>query len=128
MKTKIIFKEMLLGVVIMLLWSFNYLTSSKAPHHGKVKNNGFYNIEVKNDYPYLFAYLLDKNLNPIVDKEIYCHTMFYFPNNTKMNVAMKRHKEDGFETELSTNSFSSFRIRFYVHGKMVSQQFENDLK
>lgn len=114
----------------ILLWLLPalFLVSLKpatGPHNGIVKPAGGYNIEMKNTYDYFFAYLLDKNQEPISNKGIQCEVRFILADTTSTILSLKPFEEDGFSAATQSIKFSSCRIYFKVKGKLISAQFEN---
>jgi hypothetical protein len=126
MKTKILITIFLLFSISIFLFSLNFFQSSIGPHGGIVKEADEYNIEMKNIYPNIYTFLLNKKNKPIVNKKISCEISFVLPNNTVINSQLKPFNEDGFVMESGGLNFSSCRIFFNVLGKTVSADFESE--
>jgi hypothetical protein len=124
MRTKIII-ILLIIIALILLVSLNVFQSPFGPHGGMVKDAGEYQIEMKNPYGKLYAFLLDKAYTPIKNKRISCSARYYFPDNTTTDVDLKPFGEDGFVTE-TTIKFNLCKITFNLQGKSVSAKFENE--
>lgn len=124
-RTKIIFLIILLLVALTLI-GVHFSGSSLGPHGGIVKKAGNYNIELKTAYPYLYTFLLDKNIKPINNKGITCEARFVFSDNTDLNVSLISFMNDGFSTKLVTQDYSFVQILFNVKGEAVSSKFENE--
>ena len=125
MKRLLIFRTLMFLLIASLL-SFDSFTTSKPPHNGTVMKAGDYIIEIKNDYPIFYVYLLDHNLKPISNTGLSCQSRFYFPNQSSMNLRLNAFNEDGFSTPLTTVKYNLCRIRIGVYGKIVSAMFENE--
>lgn len=126
MKTKIIIISLILLLLSIILIALNYSQTVIGPHDGIVKPAGEYNIELNSTYPAFFAYLLDKKNKPISNSRIICEAEFLFPDSTKISAPLKPMGEDGFALDSDVHKFYSCKISFYVFGKMVSAQFENE--
>lgn len=126
MRAKTIIIIVFLILLALFLISINFFQSPFGPHGGRVKTAGEYNIEMKNVYPNIYTFLLDKDYKPIKNKEILCEIHFILPDNTKINSQLKPFEEDGFIMELGELNFSTCRVFFNVHGKSVSAGFENE--
>lgn len=126
MKTKFIIISILLILLALVLISQNFFQSSVGPHGGIVKPAGEYNIEMKNIYPNIYTFLLNKNNKPIINKKLSCEISFLLPNKTIINSQLKPFGKDGFMMELGGLNYSSCRIFFNVSGKSVSAEFESE--
>ena len=116
-------KRILIGILpVLLLIS---LKPATGPHDGIVKPAGEYNIEMRNTYDYFFAYLLDKNQNPLPNKGIKCEVKFIHADTTSTVIPLKSFGDDGFSAATHSLKFNSSRIYFNVRGKLISAQFEN---
>jgi hypothetical protein len=125
-KTKIIFIVLIIIAAGILLVSLGvFQTTTFGPHGGIVKPAGSYQIEMKNPYGNLYAYLLDVESKPIRNKRITCSVRYYFPDNTTTDVDLKPYGEDGFTTE-TTIKFYLCKVTFNLQGKSVSAKFENE--
>lgn len=114
----------------ILIWTLSTLLlvslkPATGPHNGIVKPAGEYNIEMKNTYDYFFAYLLDKNQEPIPNKGMQCEVKFIHPDTTSTTIPLKPFEEDGFSSAIHSIKFSSCRVYFRVKGKLISAQFDN---
>ena len=125
MKTKIIIVVVIVLVAGGLLVSLNLFQSPNGPHGGVVKPAGNYQIEMKNPYGNLYAYLLDVESKPIRNRRVTCNVRYYFPDNTTTDVDLKPFGDDGFTAE-TTIKFYSCKITFNLQGKSVSAKFENE--
>lgn len=121
-KAKIIFLAFLYCITIALVsWSKSTPT---GPHGGTLKKSGNYFIEVKNPNNFFYAYLLDKKLNTINNKNISGEVNFFMSDSTSFNVSLKAAVDDGFTCESLPGS-NSCKVTFTVLGKAVSARFEN---
>jgi hypothetical protein len=125
MKTKITFLVILFSIAVAFV-SFNKFQSVVSPHGGRVKPAGEYNIEMKNVYPNLYTFLLDKNNKPISNKGIVCKAKFIFLDSTTLDIPLRPFEKDGFSGELNTLSFYSCRIYYDISGKSISANFETE--
>lgn len=126
MKAKFIIITILLILLALLLVSKNFFQSPVGPHGGIVKPAGEYNIEMKNIYPNIYTFLLNKKNKPILNKKISCEISFLLPNNTIINTQLRPFAKDGFMMELGGLNYSSCRIFFNVSGKSISTEFESE--
>lgn len=126
MRAKTIIIIVFLILLALFLISQNLLQPTSGPHGGKVKPAGEYHIEMKNVYPNIYTFLLDKKNKPIKNKGILCEINFILPNHTVINSQLKPFREDGFTMELGELNFSSCRVFFNVYGKSISAGFENE--
>ena len=110
----------------MVLIAFNLTDNPVGPHGGTVKTAGIYNIEMKNSYPNLYAFLLDSRLRPMSNKGISYEVRFNFADSSTSIIPLKPFWEDGFSMKLGSLRYNTCRINFNVSGKIVSAQFEND--
>jgi len=124
-KTKIIIVILIIIAAITLLISLKMFQSPYGPHGGVVKPAGNYQIEMKNPFGNLYAYLLDVESKPMRNKRISCKVRYYFPDNTTTEIDLKPFGDDGFMAETTTR-FYSCRITFNLQGKSVSAKFENE--
>lgn len=109
-----------------LLIALPLYQSNTGPHNGVVKKAGEYHIEMKNTYPNLYVFLLDKQLKAISNEGISCEAIFSFPDNTSTKLVLLPYKKDGFYIESGKNRFSFCRIHFNLNGTTVSAEFENE--
>lgn len=123
-RTKI-FLIILLVLLALTLIAWHLSQPILGPHGGTIKQTGNYYIQVKTSYPYLYAFLLDKEIKPISNKGISCEARFIFADHTDMKVALTTFEEDGFSTRLTTQEFISSQIYFNGNGISVTAQFEN---
>ena len=118
-----------IGIILLtalILVAFNLTDNPVGPHGGTVKTAGIYNIEMKNSYPNLYAFLLDSRLRPISNKGITCEGKFNFADSSSSIIPFKPFWEDGFSMKLGSLRFNTCRINFNISGKIVSAQFENE--
>ncbi len=121
-KAKIIFLAFLYCLTIALVsWS---KSSPNGPHGGSLKKSGNYFIEMKNPDKLFYAYLLDKKLNTINNKNISGEVKFFMPDSTSFNVPLKAATDDGFTCESLPGSYASM-VTFIIFGKSISARFEN---
>ncbi|MDP1802240.1 MAG: hypothetical protein Q8L81_12860 [Bacteroidota bacterium] len=121
-KAKIFFLALLYCITIALVsWS---KSSPTGPHGGTLKKSGNYFIEMKNPDKFFYAYLLDKKLNSINNKNVSGEVKFLMPDSTSFNVTLKAATDDGFTCESLPGSYAC-RVTFIVFGKSVSARFEN---
>lgn len=125
MKAKIIILTLLI-IAAFILISLRLFQSSDGPHDGKVKKANEYYIEMKNPDSNLYAFLLDKNLKPLSNKEITCKATLFYPDNTSSEAEMTRFGADGFFTESIVRYYFSCTITFNISGKTVSARFDNE--
>lgn len=121
-KNSIILLFILLASTLISLKIFQ---STYGPHGGVVKPAGVYHIEMKNPYGNLYAYLLEADSKPILNKGISCKARYYLPDSTSTEVDLKPFGDDGFTAE-TTIRFYICKITFDVFGKSVSAKFENE--
>ena len=121
-KVKICFLAFLYCVTIALV-SWNKL-SSTGPHGGTLKKAGNYFIEMKTVEKFFYAYLLDKKLKSIDNKNVSGEVKFFMSDSTNFNVSLKRNTDDAFTCENLARS-NSCKITFLVFGNSVSAKFEN---
>lgn len=126
MRAKTIIIIVFLILLALFLISQNFFQSIIGPHGGKIKPAGEYNIEMKNVYPNIYTFLLDKKNKPIINKGILCEINFILPNHTVINSQLKPFREDGFTMELGEFNFSTCRVFFNVYGKSISAVFDNE--
>ncbi len=126
MKTKFIFSILLLLITSVFVSFNSHQSAIVGPHDGIVKEAGDYNIEIKKIEPLLYAYLLDKKLNPISNKGISCEARFLFSDSTNFNIHLKPYGDEGFSMESNSLKYNSYRIYFTINGKLISAQFENE--
>jgi len=117
--------SLLIVIVAAIFVSPIIFQSSYGPHGGLIKPAGNYQIEMKNPFGNLYAYLLDKKSRTIPNKGISCKARYYFPDSTTTEIDLKPLGEDGFVTE-TTIRFYSCKITFNLFGKSVSAKFENE--
>ena len=125
MKATYILIAVFLLITITLI-SLNLMDNPVGPHGGVVKQAGMYNIELKNSYPNLYAFLLDNRQRPISNKGISCDGKLIFADSTSSIILFKPFWEDGFSMKLGSIRYYACRINFNVSGKVVSALFDND--
>lgn len=125
MRTKYIFISLLI-ILVAIFITKSLSQSTSAPHGGKVKQAGNYNIEMKHADAELYAFLLDNKLNPINNKDVTCDARLYFPDSSTVDVIMIPFGKDGFKAEPASEYFNSCKITFHLSGNNVSAEFENE--
>lgn len=125
MKTEIKYLAVVLAISIIVS-SFQLIDFPLGPHDGVVKPAGSYNIEMKNTFPTLYAYLLDKNYIPISNKGITCEGRFILADSSTVIIPLKPFEEEGFSMNISSFRYNSCRISFIVFGRRVSAHFESE--
>ena len=129
MKTRAAIIILFLGAVIMLVSAIIFQPSKDitvGPHDGTMKRTGNYYIEMKSGYSGFYAFLFDKKIKPVYNKEIACRVKFEFWDETSLNIQLKPYGTDGFSTESPAPEFYSCKIYFNVSGKQVAAEFENE--
>ena len=97
-----------------------------GPHGGTVKQAESYRIEMKSIYPDFYAYLLNKNLDPISNKNASCEARFFLSDNTTVDIPLQRFGEDAFKAKLTAMDYNSCRITFHLEKNSISAKFENE--
>ena len=81
---------------------------------------------IKNNYPDLYVYLLNKYEKPIENKGVSCRAKFIFFNEHEITDTLKAEGLDGFKLKLKSHDFYLCRIIFIRHGESISADFENN--
>jgi len=97
-----------------------------GPHGGTVKQAESYRIEMKNIYPDFYAYLLNKSLESISNKNATCEARFFLNDNTTIDIPLQRFGEDAFKAKLTSMDYNSCRITFHLGKNSISAKFENE--
>jgi hypothetical protein len=126
MKTKIIVFAVVLSIITTAFISTNLFQTTSGPHGGRLQQVENFNIEIKTSSPEFYAYLLNKQFNPIGNKGVSCEIRFYFPDSTDLDVTLKPYQNDGFRMESSLSGYQSYRVLFNAFGKTISAKFENE--
>lgn len=121
-KAKIVFLAFLYCILIALV-SWNK-AQAKGPHGGILKKTQNYFIEINTPGKFIYAYLLDKKLKTIDDKELACDLKILSPDNTTFNLKLKPTADGGFMGE-NLNGFNGSVITFTAFGKTISAKYEN---
>jgi hypothetical protein len=103
------------------------VTKNDGPHNGVVKRVDNYCIEMKNVEKKLFAYLLDKKLHTISNRDLTAEAVFSFPDSTSMSMSLKPDVDDAFTCE-APSDFYACKININRQGKVISAIFPNTLK
>lgn len=121
-KAKIIFLAFLYCILIAFVsWS---KTQAKGPHGGILKKTQGYFIEINTPGKFIYAYLLDKKLKTINDKELVCEVKFSLPDSTSFNLKLKPTTDGGFMGD-NLNGFNNCLITFTAFGNSISARYEN---
>jgi hypothetical protein len=97
-----------------------------GPHGGTVKQAENYRIEMKTIYPDFYAYLLNKNLETISNKNATCEARFLLNDNTTVDIPLQRFGEDAFKAKLTTMDYNSCYITLHMGRNSISAKFENE--
>lgn len=105
-----------------------FVSRSKAqtigPNGGILEKTQNYFIEVKIPGKFIYAYLLDKKLNAINNKEKSCNVKFYLPDSTGFSLKLKLLTDGGFMGE-NSNGFNDCLVTFAAFGQSISARFKN---
>jgi hypothetical protein len=106
---------------VLVSW---YSLTDNGPHGGALKKSGDYYIEMKNPEGYFFAYLLDKKLKTISDKNLSADVRFFMPDSTVVDVKLARGSDKSY-TAKSIPGFIACKIIFKAGKSEISATFEN---
>lgn len=73
---------------------------------------------------FIYAYLLDRKLNTINNKELACNVKFSLPDNTSFNLKLKAITDGGFMGE-NLNGFNGCVVTFAAFGRIITARYEN---
>jgi len=121
-KAKIFFLVLLYCVIIAFV-SWNK-AQPHGPHNGILKKTGNYFIEINTPGKFIYAYLLDKKLKTINDKDLSCEVKFSLPDSTNFNLKLKPTADGGFMGE-NLNGFNGCLVTFSAFRKSISAKYEN---
>lgn len=121
-KGKIFFLVVLYCIVIAFV-SWNK-SQPRGPHDGVIKKTGNYFIEINTPGKFIYAYLLDKKLKTINDKDLSCEVKFALPDSTSFSLKLKPTTDGGFMGE-NLNGFNGCIVTFIAFGKSISAKYEN---
>lgn len=96
-----------------------------GPHGGLLKQVGEFKIELKLNSHFLYTYLLGQKGNSISNREVSCRVMLRHPNQSEVQLAMRRFGDDGFFSESGNIPAASYWICFEVKGETVSARFDD---
>lgn len=96
-----------------------------GPNGGIVKKAGDYYIEVKN-VPEMnfYAYLLDKELKIISNKNVSCNAEFFFPDSTSLKIQLRPAVVDAFLADVASG-YDACEITFDIADTRVFARFIN---
>ncbi len=121
-KARIVFMAFLYCILIAFVsWS---KAQPKGPHGGILKKTQNYFIEINNPGKFIYAYLLDKKLKTISDKEMSCDVKFSLPDSTNFSLKLKPSTDGGFMGE-NLNGFDRCIITFTAFGRTITARYEN---
>ena len=109
---------------LALFLNFGLGQTDTGPHGGQMKKAGNYLIEINNSGTRLYCWLLNENAKPIENKNIICDVKFYFPDHSVLDSRAEPLGKDGFSIK-NAGLYFSCQVRFRVHGKYVSANFES---
>lgn len=119
-KARIVFMAFLYCILIALVsWS---KAQPKGPHGGVLKKTQNYFIEIKTPGKFIYAYLLDKKLKTINDKEMSCNVNYSLPDSTGFNLKLKPSPDGGFMAE-NSNGFNGCLVTFATIGQSISARY-----
>ncbi|MBA2612057.1 MAG: hypothetical protein H0U95_08805 [Bacteroidetes bacterium] len=121
-KIKIFFLVFLYCIIIGFV-SWN-TPNHTGPHGGSIKNAGNYFIEIKQVDKFLNAYLLDKKLKNMNNKDILGAVKYFFKDSTTFDFKLQPTNASGFTCE-GLSGFSVCKVTFTVLGNSVGAKFEN---
>ncbi len=121
-KAKIVFLAFLYCILIAFVsWS---KTQARGPHGGIIKRTQNYVIEINTPGKFIYAYLLDRKLNTINDKELACDVKFSLSDSTSFNLKLKPTNDGGFMGE-NLNGFNGCVVTFTAFSKTITARYEN---
>jgi hypothetical protein len=106
---------------VLVSW---YCLTDNGPHGGTLKKSGDYYIEMKNPEGYFFAYLLDKKLKTISDKNLTADVRFFMPDSTVVDIKLSPGSDKSY-TAKSIPGFIACKIIFKAGKNEISATFEN---
>lgn len=109
-----------------LIYFISSYQSKKGPHGGTYKSVQGYKIEVKTIYPFIYSYLLDKDLKPISNKRMFCEATLLLPDDPGVQVQLQPFRRDGFIMKANSIVYRSIKITYHISGKSISEIFENE--
>lgn len=102
-----------------------YTSNDNGPHGGALKKSGDHYIEMKNPEGYFFAYLLDKKLKTVSDKQMTAEVRFFMPDSTVVDVKLAPGVDKSYTTK-SIPGFVTCKITFKAGSTEISAIFENN--
>lgn len=100
---------------------------TQGPHGGALKKSGNSYIEMKTVEKKLFAYLLDKKLRTLPNRDVLGEVRFFFPDSSTSNITLLPEPDNSFTCGVPADFFAC-RITFKIGGNEISAMFNNTLK
>lgn len=108
-----------------ILFSQDSLSQSLGPNGGIIKKVENYYIEIKN-VPEInfYAYLIDKELKIISNKNISCTAEFFYPDRASLKVQLRPVPGDAFMADVASG-YNACEIVFGAFGTTILARFKH---
>jgi len=125
MKTKVFITLVFSIVALLHMTSYTTYQDTDGPHGGTLKKAENFYIEMRNPYDHFYAFLYNRMMKPVSNKNIFCSVRFYYNDSTSTDMVLEPFEEDGFVSASTVPNYVTCKVMFNVQGKTVEAKFDN---